>query len=98
MFGLTKREQRWAAEQKAAETIVPALVAAIEAKAALETNERIAELEAELAKAKEENEGLAKERDQAAEKERRMIAEFLDVNYGIIPVAQIVDKIRAGKY
>jgi uncharacterized protein (DUF3084 family) len=32
MFGLTKREQRWKAEQKAAETIAGVLVAAINAK------------------------------------------------------------------
>jgi hypothetical protein len=33
MFGLTKREQRWAAEQKAAEAIIPLIVQIIAAKA-----------------------------------------------------------------
>ena len=51
MFGLTKREQRWAAEQKAAETIVPLLTAAIEARTAMDTNDRIAALERDLAAA-----------------------------------------------
>ena len=40
MFGLSKREQRWKAEQKAVETLVPLLVAAIATVAAV----RIAEI------------------------------------------------------
>lgn len=51
MFGLTKREQRWAAEQKAAETLVPLAIAAIEARTSMDTNERIAALERDLAAA-----------------------------------------------
>jgi len=58
MFGLTKREQRWAAEQKAAETIVPLLTAAIEARTAMDTNERIAQLERDLAAAQAERDAL----------------------------------------
>lgn len=46
MFGLTKREQRWRAEQKAAETIIPLVVAALEANGLVETNERISYLNA----------------------------------------------------
>jgi hypothetical protein len=42
MFGLTKREQRWAAEQKAAEVLVPALTRIVEASLAQDTNDRIA--------------------------------------------------------
>ena len=58
MFGLTKREQRWAAEQKAAETIVPLLTAAIEARTAMDTNDRIAALERDLAAAQAERDAL----------------------------------------
>jgi hypothetical protein len=64
MFGLTKREQRWAAEQKAAETLVPLAIAAIEARTTMDTNEnvvtalnaRLVQLEAELAKVRQERE------------------------------------------
>ncbi len=77
MFGLTKREQRWAAEQKAAETIVPLLTAAIEARTAMDTNDRIAALEAALATLKEDLRNLedryeerVTERDAAVAKER----------------------------
>ena len=54
MFGLTKREQRWKAEQKAAEVLIPAIVQLTEARLAMDTNERIVALEAELAKVKAE--------------------------------------------
>ena len=49
MFGLTKREQRWAADQKAAELLVGVVVAAIKADAEVETakaKSRIAEIDA----------------------------------------------------
>jgi hypothetical protein len=52
MFGLTKREQRWAAEQKAAEVIIPALTKIVEASLAQDTNDRIATLTRELAEAR----------------------------------------------
>lgn len=55
MFGLTKREQRWKAEQKAAETIACVLVAAINAKSHKgeemnKSEQLIACLEGEIAK------------------------------------------------
>ncbi len=55
MFGLTKREQRWKAEQKAAETIASVLVAAVNAKSHKgeemnKAEELIACLEVEIAK------------------------------------------------
>lgn len=65
MFGLTKREQRWAAEQKAAETIVPLLTAAIEARTAMDTNDRIAALKRDLAQAVQMYTDAAGERDKA---------------------------------
>jgi len=65
MFGLTKREQRWAAEQKAAETIVPLLTAAIEARTAMDTNDRIAALERGLTQAVQMYTDAAGERDKA---------------------------------
>ena len=46
MFGLTKREQRWAAEQKAAEAILPLIGKIVEAKAEIVK----AEIEAESRK------------------------------------------------
>lgn len=39
MFGLTKREQRWKAEQKALETFAPILVALASSTAAKHTEE-----------------------------------------------------------
>lgn len=55
MFGLTKREQRWKAEQKAAETIAGVIVAAINAKSHKgeemnKSEQLIACLEGEIAK------------------------------------------------
>jgi cell division protein FtsB len=44
MFGLTKREQRWAAEQRAAETMIPLLTASIA------NNSRISQYEAEISR------------------------------------------------
>lgn len=49
MFGLTKREQRWAADQKAAEVFLPFLSTIVEAKMKLTESEHIARLERELA-------------------------------------------------
>jgi hypothetical protein len=46
MFGLTKREQRWKAEQKASELMVSLATAVVEAVARV----RIAEAEAECAR------------------------------------------------
>jgi len=53
MFGLTKREQRWKAEQKVAEALIPLLSATIKAAADIrvaEANEEIARLRAEVAR------------------------------------------------
>lgn len=47
MFGLTAREQRWKAEQKAVETLVALAATVVEQKARI----RIAELELEKARA-----------------------------------------------
>jgi len=44
MFGLTKREQRWAAEQKVAEVIIPAITEIVVERLKMDTNERIAAL------------------------------------------------------
>ncbi len=57
MFGLTQREQRWKAEQKAAELLVAVAIAAIEA------NARVAEAEAatELERLRTENAKLREE-------------------------------------
>ena len=59
MFGLTKREQRWKAEQKAAETIAGVLVAAVNAKSHRgeemnKSEQLITYLEGEIAKRDEE--------------------------------------------
>jgi hypothetical protein len=51
MFGLTKREQRWKAEQQAAELIVGLAQAAVRAAADV----RIAELNAEAERLRKEN-------------------------------------------
>jgi hypothetical protein len=48
MFGLTRREQRWKAEQKAAETLIPLIAATVQAAAEIrvaEANTDAAELE-----------------------------------------------------
>lgn len=48
MFGLTRREQRWKAEQKAAETLIPLIAATVQAAADIrvsESNTDAAELE-----------------------------------------------------
>lgn len=48
MFGLTRREQRWKAEQKAAETLIPLITATVQAAADVrvaEANTDTAELE-----------------------------------------------------
>jgi hypothetical protein len=79
MFGLTKREQRWAAEQKAAETIVPLLTAAIEARTAMDTNDRIAALEADLTQAVQMYVDAAQERDEAIAAEIKAEAELAKV-------------------
>lgn len=50
MFGLTKREQRWKAEQRAMETVLKTAVEIATVAAAA----RLAELEAENAKLREE--------------------------------------------
>jgi len=47
MFGLTKREQRWAAEQKVAEVIIPAITEIVVERLKMDTNERIAALTVE---------------------------------------------------
>lgn len=55
MFGLTKREQRWAAEQKAAELLVTLTVEIVKASQAQELAElriELAELRAYLSKDK----------------------------------------------
>lgn len=54
MFGLTKREQRWKAEQQAAELLVGLAVAALKAKAEI----TIAETNAETERLRAENEAL----------------------------------------
>lgn len=47
MFGLTKREQRWKAEQRAAETLADVVKAALYAKAQVAASEvRVEEIEA----------------------------------------------------
>lgn len=43
MFGLTQREQRWKAEQKAAETLVCLTVAALQTKAQIAQTEALTE-------------------------------------------------------
>ncbi len=58
MFGLTRREQRWKAEQKAAETVVGLVAAVVRAAADVriaEANEAVAK---ELAQLRKENEQL----------------------------------------
>jgi len=54
MFGLTKREQRWKAEQQAAELLVGLAVAAIKARAEI----AVAETNAETERLRAENEAL----------------------------------------
>ena len=54
MFGLTKREQRWKAEQQAAELLVGVAVAAINAKARIAEAEALAGNSAELAALRKE--------------------------------------------
>jgi hypothetical protein len=39
MFGLTRREQRWKAEQKAAETLIPLIAATVQAAAEIRVAE-----------------------------------------------------------
>lgn len=54
MFGLTKREQRWKAEQKAAETLIPMITAiAVEAMKQDDKDAEMARLTAELASTNE---------------------------------------------
>lgn len=60
MFGLTKREQRWKAEQQAAELLVGLAATTVRAASAA----RVAEAEvdaAELKRLREENEGLMRD-------------------------------------
>jgi hypothetical protein len=47
MFGLTRREQRWKAEQKAAETLVPLIAATVQAAAEIRVAEAAADAELE---------------------------------------------------
>ena len=46
MFGLTKREQRWKAEQRVAETLAPVITAAIRAAEAISVEEARADANA----------------------------------------------------
>jgi hypothetical protein len=68
MFGLTKREQRWAAEQKAAEVLIPAITEIVVERLKMDTNDRIAALEAENAELRVlESEAAARHRETLAE-------------------------------
>lgn len=58
MFGLTRREQRWKAEQQAAETVLGFLAVVAKSAAEVRVAEANAEMAAELRKLREENEAL----------------------------------------
>ena len=77
MFGLTKREQRWKAEQKAAETIAGVLVAAVNAKSHKgeemnKSEQLIACLEGEIAK-----------RDETIARLEQQLNRSIQVNYDL---------------
>jgi cell division protein FtsB len=66
MFGLTKREQRWKAEQQAAELLVGLAQAVVQANAEI----RIAEANAELERLRKENAELRATRLSADQQEQ----------------------------
>lgn len=61
MFGLSRREQRWKAEEKAAEMLLGLLVTTVNAKRDIRIAEANAEMASELKKLREENARLLKE-------------------------------------
>jgi len=76
MFGLTKREQRWAAEQKAAEVIASVLVAKMKTDAnerAVKAEAKVAELEAGYDNNYRAMRDAVLQRDQLAELLRRAV-------------------------
>jgi hypothetical protein len=73
MFGLTRREQRWKAEQKAAEALIPLIAATVQAAAeirAAEANTNAAELERLRAEVARLTAALKRANDQAEHFER----------------------------
>jgi hypothetical protein len=74
MFGLTRREQRWKAEQKAAEALIPLIAATVQAAAeirAAEANTDAKELERLRAEAARLTAALKRANDQAEHFERQ---------------------------
>ena len=73
MFGLTRREQRWKAEQKAAEALIPLIAATVQAVAEIrvaEANTDAAELERLRAEVARLTAALKRANDQAEHFER----------------------------
>ena len=73
MFGLTRREQRWKAEQKAAEALIPLIAATVQAAAEIrvaEANTDAAELERLRAEVARLTAALKRANDQAEHFER----------------------------
>lgn len=73
MFGLTRREQRWKAEQKAAEALIPLISATVRAAAEIrvaEANTEAAELERLRAEVARLTAALKRANDQAEHFER----------------------------
>ncbi len=95
MFGLTRREQRWAAEQKAAETISGVLIAGLNAKAAADNSEALAAIAVRDARIAELEECNVELEDQLHVADRASKADQVIINHLRAELADLREQVPA---